>query len=95
MLPTFRFISWLYRGLINPRTLEPRRGVFGALYYGIGGFAAFIVIGYMGKVYICDAALGLGSTDAVRGSVGEWGNYVMLYFFGKRSVDAVVSVLRK
>jgi hypothetical protein len=44
MLPTFRFISWLYRGLINPRTLEPRRGVFGALYYGIGGFAAFIVI---------------------------------------------------
>jgi hypothetical protein len=44
---TYRLISFLYRLLVNPRSREPRRGVFGMLYYGIGGFVAFFV-GNMG-----------------------------------------------
>jgi hypothetical protein len=43
MSPTFRLISLLHRAAINPRTQEPRRGVFSFLYYGIGGFTFFIV----------------------------------------------------
>ena len=41
---TFQFISLLYRITINRRTLEPRRMVFWILYYGIGTFAAFVVL---------------------------------------------------
>jgi hypothetical protein len=40
---TYRLISRLYRLLVNPRSREPRRGVFGLLYYGIGGYVAFFV----------------------------------------------------
>jgi hypothetical protein len=43
MSPTFRLISLLHKATVNPRTLEPRRGIFALLYYGIGGFAALIV----------------------------------------------------
>ena len=41
---TFRFISLLYRLTIDKRSLEPRRVTFWLLYYGIGGFALFMVI---------------------------------------------------
>lgn len=40
---TYRLISRLYKLLINPRSREPRTGVFAFLYYGIGGFVAFFV----------------------------------------------------
>jgi hypothetical protein len=40
---TYRIISFLYRLLVNPRSREPRRGVFGLLYYGIGASVAFFV----------------------------------------------------
>ena len=43
MSPTFRLISSLHWAAVNPRTLEPRRGIFALLYYGTGAFAAFIV----------------------------------------------------
>ena len=43
MSSTLRLISLLHRAAVNPRTLEPRRGIFALLYYGIGGCAAFIV----------------------------------------------------
>ena len=42
MSPTLRLISLLYRLAVNPRTLEPRLGIFALLYYGIGIFAAFV-----------------------------------------------------
>jgi len=50
MSPTIRLISFLYHAAINRRTLEPRHGVFGLLYYVIGGFAGFIVVS---MVLIC------------------------------------------
>ncbi|HLU69714.1 MAG TPA: hypothetical protein VKZ88_02980 [Fibrobacteria bacterium] len=40
---TYRLISWLYTLLINPRSREPRRGVFALLYYGGGTFVALFV----------------------------------------------------
>jgi hypothetical protein len=66
---TFRIISRLHRFLINPRTLEPRRGVFGFLYYGIGGFAALIVIA---MVLICLEAYNLNfARDFLYRRLGE------------------------
>ncbi len=66
---TFRFISTLYRALINRRTLEPRRGLFGLLYYGIGAFASFIVVA---MVLICLEAYNLNfSRDLLYKSLGE------------------------
>ena len=41
---TYRLISGLYALLINPRSREPRRGVFVLLYYGIGAFTAGFVV---------------------------------------------------
>jgi hypothetical protein len=41
---TYRLISLLYALLVNPRSRRPRWGVFGFLYYAIGGFVAFIVV---------------------------------------------------
>ncbi len=40
---THRLISLLYRLLINPRSREPRRGVFALFYYGFGSFVAGFV----------------------------------------------------
>jgi hypothetical protein len=40
---THRLISLLYGLLVNPRTREPRRGVFGLLYYVGGGVVALFV----------------------------------------------------
>jgi hypothetical protein len=40
---THRLISLLYRLLVNPRSREPRHGVFGLLYYGLGGFVGLFV----------------------------------------------------
>lgn len=40
---THRLISLLYAALVNPRSREPRRGVFALLYYGGGTFVALFV----------------------------------------------------
>ncbi len=40
---TYRLISVLYRLLFNPRSREPRRGVFALLYYGGGALVGFFV----------------------------------------------------
>jgi hypothetical protein len=40
---TYRLISALFRLLVNPRSREPRRGLFALLYYGGGAVVAFFV----------------------------------------------------
>jgi hypothetical protein len=40
---TYRLISLLFQLLVNPRSREPRRGVFALLYYVGGGFVALFV----------------------------------------------------
>ena len=66
---TFRLISRLYHAAINRRTLEPRRGIFAFLYYGIGAFASFIVLA---MVLICLEAYNLNfSRDFLYRHLGE------------------------
>lgn len=40
---TYRLISLLYRLLVNPRSREPRRGLFALLYYVGGGLVGLFV----------------------------------------------------
>ena len=69
MSPTFKLISLLHRTVLNPRTLEPRRGVFGLLYYGIGAFTFFIVAA---MVLICLEAYNLSfARDFLYHRLGE------------------------
>ncbi len=48
---------------------------------------------YFTKVYLYDAALGLGSTDAVRGDVATWGALVISWYFGKRGIENVARIV--
>jgi len=50
---------------------------------------------YFTKVYIYDAALGLGSTDAVRGDVAMWGGLVISFYFAKRGFENVARIIRR
>jgi hypothetical protein len=50
---------------------------------------------YFTKVFIYDAALGLGSTDAVRGDVATWGGLVIAFYFGKRGFENVARILKR
>src|SRR5579859_3702126 len=44
--------------------------------------AMAVVTTYMAKVMLWDAALHLGSTDAVGGTVGVWAGMVVSFYFG-------------
>ncbi len=48
---------------------------------------------YFTKVYLYDAAFGLGSTDAVRGDVAMWGALVISFYFGKRGVENLARII--
>ena len=48
---------------------------------------------YFTKVYLYDAAFGLGSTDAVRGDVAMWGALIISFYFGKRGIENVARIV--
>jgi hypothetical protein len=50
---------------------------------------------YFTKVYIYDAALGLGTTDAVKGEVAVWGGLVITFYFAKRGFENVARILKR
>ncbi len=50
---------------------------------------------YFTKVYIYDAALGFGHTDAVHGDVATWGGFVIMFYFGKRGFENVARILKR
>lgn len=56
---------------------------------------AYIIVAYVAKVVVWDTMLDLGSTAAIRGSVGEWMGMVMLFLVGKRGIENVARIVRK
>ena len=64
-------------------------------WYTVENIAGYIVVAYIGKVMIWDAALGLGSTDAVRGDVGTWAALIISFFFAKRGAENIARILRR
>lgn len=55
---------------------------------------AYIMVFYIGKVMIYDAALGLGSTDPVKGDVAGWAAMIMMFWMGSRGVQSVARILK-
>lgn len=51
-------------------------------------FAAPLIV-FEWKVYIWDAMLGWGTTDAVKGQVADWGNTIIYFLFGSPTVVAL------
>lgn len=60
---------------------------------------AWPIIVYIWKVIVWDTVLGLGSTPALQGSIGEWsGIIITAYFVGRpieKGVASVVKAIRK
>lgn len=56
---------------------------------------AYVLLFYFAKVFIYDAALGLGSTDPVRGAVGDWAGLIVAFYFGKRGIENVVRIIKR
>jgi hypothetical protein len=57
--------------------------------------AGYVLVAYIAKVYLWDAAFHLGSTDAVNGAVGEWGALIIMFYFGKRGFENVARILKR
>jgi len=53
--------------------------------------AAFII--YTWKVVVWDRVLGLGTTPALSGDVGQWATIVLTAYFGGRSLEKVARIL--
>lgn len=58
------------------------------LMFLIGGFATPFMI-YVWKIVVFDIVLGLGSTDAIRGNVADWGGVIIASLFGSATVLSV------
>jgi hypothetical protein len=55
--------------------------------------AAYIFVLYIAKVVVWDTMLGLGSTPAIKGNVGEWMALIAAFLFGKRGAENVAMII--
>lgn len=55
--------------------------------------AFYVVLVYMAKVMLWDAALHLGTTDPVKGEVGAWAALVVTFYFGKRTLTGLAGLI--
>jgi hypothetical protein len=55
--------------------------------------AAYIFVLYIAKVVVWDTMLGLGSTPAIKGNVGEWMALIAAFLFGKRGAENLAMIV--
>lgn len=55
--------------------------------------APFIIFAW--KVVVWDKVLGLGTTDPLSGDVSTWAGYVIIAYFGGRSIEKVARTFRR
>jgi len=55
----------------------------------------YIAVIYVAKVVIFDIVLGLGTTDPIRGAVGEWMGAIIMFLIGKRGFENVARILKR
>lgn len=55
----------------------------------------YICAFYLAKVVVWDTMLGLGSTNAIHGAVGEWMGMIMTFFVGRSGVIGAAVALRR
>lgn len=56
---------------------------------------AYPVIVYWWKIIFYDKLLGLGSTDALTGMVGEWAGWIVMAYFAVRPIEKVARVFAR
>ena len=52
----------------------------------------YIMVVYFGKIVLWDKVLALGSTDPITGAGAEWAGLIMMFYFGKRTVENAVRI---
>ena len=57
--------------------------------------AFYIVLVFFAKCVIWDTVLGLGTTPALKGDVSMWAGLVMSFYFGKRTAENVMRILKR
>ena len=67
------------------RAAEGAWGPTGIIMFGFG----LVTLAYYGKVVVWDVMLGWGTTDAIRGAVGEWMNTIIVALFGSGTATAL------
>lgn len=65
------------------------------VWYEPSNLAAYIFVLYVGKVVVWDTMLGLGTTPAVKGAVGDWLAMIAVFLFGKRGIENVARILKR
>lgn len=71
---------------------EYKRALIGH-WYEPANLAAYVFVLYIAKVVVWDTMLGLGSTPAIRGNVGEWMALIAAFLFGKRGAENVAMIV--
>lgn len=57
--------------------------------------ASYIFVGYLFQVVVIDTMLGLGTTAAIHGEVGQWMSMIAMFLFGKRGAENVARILKR
>jgi hypothetical protein len=57
--------------------------------------ASYVFVAYLAKVVVWDVMLGLGTTDAIKGAVGEWLGWIAMFLFGKRGIENVARIIKR
>ncbi len=55
----------------------------------------YIMVIYVGKVVVWDIVLGWGTTDPIRGAVGEWAGMIIMFLIGKRGFENIARIIKR
>lgn len=55
----------------------------------------YIMVIYVGKVVVWDIVLGWGTTDPIRGAVGEWAGLIIMFLIGKRGFENIARIIKR
>jgi len=56
---------------------------------------ALVILIYFAKVIVWDKVLGLGTTDPLTGTVGDWAGIIITAYFGGRTVEKVARIVAR
>lgn len=56
---------------------------------------AYVALAYYAKCVVWDTMLGLGTTGALRGDISVWSSMIIAWYFGKRTVENALRILKR
>jgi hypothetical protein len=71
---------------------EYKRALIGH-WYEPANLAAYVFVIYLAKVVVFDTMLGLGTTPAIKGAVGDWLALIAGFLFAKRGAENVAGIV--